>query len=186
MRAHAAESAPGRWEGVERRPYKEEGTHFRDVSRQLLLGEESGLPCDLRYFEVGPEGHTTLERHAHPHGVLVLRGRGRALVGEEILDLRAHDLVRVPPWTWHQFRASEEATLGFLCLVPRERDRPQRPGPGFFAGGRKSLTVTDPRVRPSLRARSRRRRQTGCFFSSKLPLRDSSVWTIWPTSSQGI
>lgn len=129
MKPHARESAPGRWEGVALRPYKEEGTHFRDVSRQLLFGEETGLPCDLRYFEVGPDGHSTLERHAHPHAVLVLHGRGRALVGKSLFALRPHDLVRVPPWTWHQFRADADAPLGFLCLVARERDRPVRPGP---------------------------------------------------------
>jgi len=27
--------------------------------------------------------------------------------------------------TWHQFRAAPDAPLGFLCLVSRERDRPQ-------------------------------------------------------------
>ena len=58
---------------------------------------------------------------------MVLRGEGRCLVGAEILDLRPFDLVRVPPRTWHQFRAPSEAGLGFLCLVDRERDRPSRP-----------------------------------------------------------
>jgi hypothetical protein len=33
----------------------------------------------------------------------------------------------VPPLTWHQFRADDDAPLGFLCLVSRERDRPQVP-----------------------------------------------------------
>jgi hypothetical protein len=29
--------------------------------------------------------------------------------------------------SWHQFRAAEDAPLGFLCLVAAERDRPQLP-----------------------------------------------------------
>jgi hypothetical protein len=29
--------------------------------------------------------------------------------------------------TWHQFRADAGEPLGFLCMVNRERDRPQLP-----------------------------------------------------------
>jgi hypothetical protein len=29
--------------------------------------------------------------------------------------------------TWHQFRAGDDEPMGFLCLVPSERDRPQLP-----------------------------------------------------------
>jgi quercetin dioxygenase-like cupin family protein len=116
-----------RWEGVPALGYKPEAGSFREVTRQVLAGAEPGLPCELRYFEVGPGGHTTLERHRHPHAVLVLRGAGRALVGAEIVALAPYDLVRVPPDTWHQFRAAEQAPLGFLCWVAAERDRPRRP-----------------------------------------------------------
>jgi len=36
-------------------------------------------------------------------------------------------LVYVPSMTWHQFRASNDEPLGFLCLVNCDRDRPERP-----------------------------------------------------------
>ncbi len=116
-----------RWEHVPVRAYKGEGTHFRDVTRQVLFGAEAGLAGELRYFEVAPGGHTTLERHAHPHAVVVVRGRGRVLVGCEIHDVDPYDLVHVPPRTWHQFRAADDQALGFLCLVDAARDRPERP-----------------------------------------------------------
>ena len=38
-----------------------------------------------------------------------------------------HDLVYVPAWAWHQFRADENETFGFLCMVKVERDRPTLP-----------------------------------------------------------
>jgi quercetin dioxygenase-like cupin family protein len=116
-----------RWEGVALAQYKGEGAHFRDVTRQALFADPGTLPCELRYFEVAPGGHTTLERHAHAHAVVVVRGRGRALVGEEIVELAALDLVQVPLHTWHQFRAGDAEPLGFLCLVACERDRPEQP-----------------------------------------------------------
>ena len=42
-------------------------------------------------------------------------------------EVAPHDLVSIPPMTWHQFRASGEEPLGFLCMVNRERDKPQLP-----------------------------------------------------------
>jgi len=115
------------WEGVEVLAYKDEGSApFRDVTRQVLI-ERPELGCQLRYFEVAPGGHSTLERHRHVHGVMVLRGRGRCLVGTEVVELAANDLVTVPPMTWHQFRADDDAPLGFLCMVNSDRDRPVLP-----------------------------------------------------------
>jgi quercetin dioxygenase-like cupin family protein len=116
-----------RWEGVELRAYKDEATApFRNVTRQVLASAPD-LKGELRYFEVAAGGWTTLERHAHVHAVTILRGGGRALVGNEVFDVAALDLVTVPAWTWHQFRAAADAPLGFLCMVDAERDRPQLP-----------------------------------------------------------
>ncbi len=58
---------------------------------------------------------------------MVIRGHGQCLVGERAYDIGQHDLVSVPPMTWHQFRAADDAPLGFLCMVPMDRDRPQLP-----------------------------------------------------------
>jgi quercetin dioxygenase-like cupin family protein len=116
-----------RWEGVEVEAYKRDEGGFRDVSRQVLFGREAGLACELRYFEIDPSGHSTLERHEHVHAILILRGGGRVLVGAELYDVEPLDLVRVPPRTWHQLRADAERPLGFLCLVDTERDPPSRP-----------------------------------------------------------
>jgi mannose-6-phosphate isomerase-like protein (cupin superfamily) len=118
-----------RWQGVSVEAYKSGDAGFRDATRQVLFGGESGGASELRYFELAPAGYTTLERHAHVHEVMILLGTGRVLVGTAIYALGRFDLVRVPPGTWHQFRAGEGEPLGFLCLVDRERDRPERPTP---------------------------------------------------------
>jgi mannose-6-phosphate isomerase-like protein (cupin superfamily) len=116
-----------RWDAVDVLAYKQTGTHFKDITRQVLFGEEAELPTELRYFEVEVGGHSTFEKHQHVHAVLILRGRGRVLVGREITDISAFDLVHIPPMTWHQFHAHEAEPLGFLCLVACDRDRPIRP-----------------------------------------------------------
>jgi S-methyl-1-thioxylulose 5-phosphate methylthiotransferase len=118
-----------RWERVDVLAYKQDGAApFKDVTRQVLF-ESGDLPAQLRYFEVGPGGHTTLERHNHVHAVMVIRGKGRCLVGDKAYDIGERDLVSVPPMTWHQFQAAADQPLGFLCLVASDRDRPQLPSP---------------------------------------------------------
>jgi mannose-6-phosphate isomerase-like protein (cupin superfamily) len=108
----------------------------------LFEGAET-LPVQWRYFEVQPGGHSTLERHQHIHWVLILRGRGACLVGDAITDIAEHDLVEIQPMQWHQFRAAEDAPLGFLCLVAADRDRPQLPDADDLVALRQNTKVGD-------------------------------------------
>lgn len=116
-----------RWESVPFLPYKEEGSApFKSISRQVLF-QDAELRCEMRYFEVAPGGYSTLERHEHTHGVMILRGQADVLVGNEVRHVRTHDLVRIPPMTWHQFRTKGDEPMGFLCMVNVERDKPKLP-----------------------------------------------------------
>jgi quercetin dioxygenase-like cupin family protein len=116
-----------RWEAVAHLPYKQDGSApFKDISRQVLFHEDS-LGCELRYFEMDAAGYSTLERHEHTHAVMILRGKGECLLGDAVLPVKQFDLVTIPAWTWHQFRATPDEPLGFLCMVNVQRDRPQLP-----------------------------------------------------------
>ncbi|MFM7780874.1 MAG: cupin domain-containing protein [Alphaproteobacteria bacterium] len=130
------------WENVPVLSYKEGGP-YKDVTRQILFEGAESLPVQWRYFEVQPGGHSTLERHEHIHWVLILRGRGACLVGDEITDIAEHDLVEIAPLQWHQFRAAEDAPLGFLCLVAAERDRPQLPSEDDLTALRQNAKIAD-------------------------------------------
>lgn len=116
------------WEGVPVHAYKTEGSHFCGVTRQTLLGadaDEAALGFETRYFEVAPGGYTSLEQHGHPHAVMILRGRGEVILEDRLEPLAPHDVVYIGPWAAHQFHAGDDEPLGFLCVVSRERDRPQ-------------------------------------------------------------
>jgi quercetin dioxygenase-like cupin family protein len=116
-----------RWDAVELLRYKEEGSApFKDITRQVLFSQPDQA-TELRYFEIAPGGYSTLERHQHTHAVLILRGRGTVQIGGDVQTISERDLVTVDPLTWHQFRAAPDSALGFLCLVSKERDRPQLP-----------------------------------------------------------
>lgn len=118
------------WPTVPLLAYKNDGSPFRDITRRTLLGDapgEAALDFLVRYFEVQAGGYSTLERHQHPHAVVVLRGRGTVILGDRVDAVSAGDCVYVAPQCFHQFHANAGEALGFLCVVSRQRDRPMLP-----------------------------------------------------------
>ncbi len=131
MTSKVVRSEGARWPSLPVREYKahldDRPELFRDVVRRVLLGAapgEEALSFELRYFEVAAGGWSTLERHQHPHAVVVLVGRGEVILGDERHPLAPFDAVYVAPGDPHQFRAADDQPLGFLCVVDRHRDRP--------------------------------------------------------------
>ena len=121
-----------RWEGVEPTRYSDRPALFRDVVRHTLLGRgeaDPGLPFEVRCFELAPGGYSSLERHEHPHAVLVLSGHGDVILGQRVEPVAPWDAVCVAPGELHQFHASRGEPLLFLCVVPRHRDRPRAATP---------------------------------------------------------
>jgi S-methyl-1-thioxylulose 5-phosphate methylthiotransferase len=112
-----------RWEGVEEREYKS-GTGWRGVTRHVLAGP-AGAAFQTRYFEIAPGGYSSLEKHEHVHVVMALRGRGRALIGREVVEMAPFDVVETPPLAPHRWVNAGQEPFGFLCTVDAERDRPQ-------------------------------------------------------------
>jgi quercetin dioxygenase-like cupin family protein len=130
-----------RWDGVAHLPYKEDGAApFKAISRQVLFAEPS-LGCEWRYFEMDAGGYSTLERHEHAHAVMILRGHGHCLLGETVQPVKPFDLISIPAWTWHQFRATEGEPFGFLCMVNAMRDRPQLPSEAELAALRANPAI---------------------------------------------
>ena len=118
-----------RWD-VPVKEYKTDGTGFSKIHRQTLLGDNEGeehLNFITRYFEIQPGGYSSLEHHEHPHSVVIIRGSGHALIHDRVEPVGLHDCVHIGPHEYHQFHASNDEPLGFLCVVDRERDRPQVP-----------------------------------------------------------
>src|SRR6201986_3602319 len=109
-----------RWNGVPVLNYKEEGTHFKAISRQILFERGPKLGAELRYFEIESGGHSTLERHDHVHSVMIIRGRAHWLLLDAIHEITGNDLIYSPSMTWHQFGATINEPLSFLCLVAKE------------------------------------------------------------------
>ena len=106
------------WEGITPSEYPP-GKDMRGVSVRWLIGPAEDAPnFALRYFEVAPGGWTSLDQHAHDHGVFILRGRGRVLLGEEELEVSCGDVVYISPHEVHQLYNNGEEPFGFLCVIP--------------------------------------------------------------------
>jgi ribulose-bisphosphate carboxylase large chain len=117
------------WDGRSPTAYKMgDALPFRDVSRTELVGMHGEQTAfDVRYFEIGPGGHSSLEKHVHTHVVIGLRGEGVLRTGENQLAVKPFDIAYVPPLAVHQLRNEGAEPFGFLCIVDHERDRPRAP-----------------------------------------------------------
>ncbi len=120
-----------RWEGIEPEAYKfslgdTRGMGWRGITR-FTLGGPPEIPCrfQMRYFELAPGAYSSLEKHQHIHLIIVIRGRGKALVGPEVFEVAPFDIVYVPPEVPHRWINDGDEPFGFLCPVDAERDPPR-------------------------------------------------------------
>jgi S-methyl-1-thioxylulose 5-phosphate methylthiotransferase len=111
-----------RWRDVQVRAYGPGNSGADGATRQILIGIEEDSPnFHMRYFAVQPGGYTSLDRHAHEHGVYVLHGRARLRLGVDEHELNVGDVVYIPGNEVHQFFTLGQEPFGFLCVVPARR-----------------------------------------------------------------
>jgi quercetin dioxygenase-like cupin family protein len=125
QRSFVQKTADG-WEGVEREGYVPD-TSTKVIRHTLVGGRKTsstdpGPGFELRYFEVPAGAVTRLEKHEHEHYVIVGQGVGQAIVGDQVREVRQHDVVYVAPLEPHQFVNRSDAPFGFFCIVEANRD----------------------------------------------------------------
>src|SRR5436305_4165755 len=102
------------WEGVEVEPYTS-----NNATRQVLIGDDDGAKnFVLRYFTIPPHGFSHLDYHSHDHGVLIVQGRARVMLGERFEEVGPGDVVYIPGYERHQFENLTDDLLTFLCIIP--------------------------------------------------------------------
>src|SRR5436309_12509327 len=81
-----------RWQDVPLRAYGPENSGADRATRQVLIGNDEQSPhFHMRYFAVQPGGHTSLDQHAHDHGVYILHGRACLRLNDTEHELNTGD-----------------------------------------------------------------------------------------------
>ncbi len=117
------------WQGRESTAYKSsDSLPFASVRRVELMGKNGEATAfDLRYFEIGPGGNSSREKHLHTHVIISVRGQGIMEINGEHSTLNPMDIAYIEPLAVHQFLNHGDGPFGFFCLVNHERDRPMKP-----------------------------------------------------------
>jgi len=114
------------WEGVSPSRYPP-GKEMQGVSVRWLIGPADGAAnFAIRYFEIEPGGWTSLDQHAHDHGVFVLRGQGLVILDQTEYQVAEGDVVYIAPHKVHQLRNVTEEPFGFLCVISPKKNAPSQ------------------------------------------------------------
>tara|TARA_B100000029_G_scaffold516620_1_gene631818 strand:+ start:45648 stop:46019 length:372 start_codon:yes stop_codon:yes gene_type:complete len=117
LRKYEKHNGKNEWEGSEELSYEKGGAIGGSV--RVLIGPDDGANnFSIRYFEIKPKGQSSFDKHSHDHGIYVLQGRGRVLVGWEVHEVGPGDVVYIAPNEQHQFECLGDEPLGFLCVIP--------------------------------------------------------------------
>jgi quercetin dioxygenase-like cupin family protein len=85
-----------------------------------LINENDGAPTFLmRQFTLEAAGHTPFHNHDWEHEVYILDGAGTVKYEDKEEPIGPGDAILIPPNKKHQFRASPDKGLKFLCMVPK-------------------------------------------------------------------
>lgn len=119
------------WEGIPVEGYRPGAAV--GVERHTIVGgrktddADPGPSLEVRYFELQAGAASRLEKHEHEHFVIVKRGLGYAVVGDDATEIAANDVVYVAPLELHQFVNRGDEPFGFYCIVDANRDFSQEP-----------------------------------------------------------
>jgi quercetin dioxygenase-like cupin family protein len=96
----------------------EEGA--KGVKIKWLINEDDGAPTFLmRHFTVDAGGFTPFHSHDWEHEVYVLEGNGKVRYEDREEKIAPGDAILIPANRRHQFQASSDGTLKFLCMIPK-------------------------------------------------------------------
>jgi quercetin dioxygenase-like cupin family protein len=102
------------WDGVGVQMY-----NTNNATKQVLIGREDGANnFEVRFFTVPAHGFSSLDEHAHDHGVLIMQGRARVMLGDQYEEVGPGDVVYIPSWERHQFENLTDDVFSFLCIIP--------------------------------------------------------------------
>ncbi|APF19844.1 cupin domain-containing protein [Caldithrix abyssi] len=92
---------------------------------QILIGAEEAPHFFMRRFIIEPKGHIPKHTNTVEHEQLVLRGKGRIGIGDEIFTVKKDDVLFIPANMPHWYENIGDEPFEFLCLIPNKEDKMQ-------------------------------------------------------------
>lgn len=93
------------------------------TTRQVLISSEEGPHFALRRFIMQPGGGMPRHTNTVEHEQYVLRGHARIGIGDQVMEVKADDVVFIPAGTPHWYEALPGDPFEFLCIVPNLPDQ---------------------------------------------------------------
>ena len=90
---------------------------------QILIGPDDAPNFAMRKFTMEPGGGMPKHTNTIEHEQYVLRGRAKVGIGDEVHDVKAGDILFIPPGTAHWYKTEGDEPFEFLCVVPNSPDK---------------------------------------------------------------
>lgn len=91
------------------------------ASKRVPIGPNQGWESHImRVFDLDKGGYTPKHIHDWPHINYILEGEGTLLVDGEVRKVSFGNYAYIPANTEHQFKASDDKALKFMCIIPKE------------------------------------------------------------------
>lgn len=111
-----------KWDSARSRKY--DGENTKGVTETWLIGKkEKAENFAMRYYSVEVGGSTVEEQHDHDHGIFIMQGDAKVLIGDEYHDVSKGDVLYIPPNVRHQLINRGDETMGFICVIPARRKK---------------------------------------------------------------
>ena len=95
----------------------------RDTTIQVLITAQEGPNFALRKFSMLPGGGMPRHTNTVEHEQYVLRGHAKIGLGDEVVEVKAGDVVFIPEGTVHFYENIGTEPFEFLCIIPNQEDK---------------------------------------------------------------
>ncbi len=93
------------------------------TTMQVLISSDEAPNFAMRCFEMQPGGSMPLHTNAVEHEQLVLGGRGRVVLGDEVHEVSKDDVLFIPAGLPHSYESIADEPFVFICSVPNMPDK---------------------------------------------------------------
>jgi len=94
----------------------------RKTFRQVLISSAEAPNFAMRRFIIEPGGSMPNHTNTVEHEQLILNGRAKLGIGDEIFEVKKNNVIFIPANVSHWYETLGDESFEFLCMVPNNED----------------------------------------------------------------